>query len=370
MIKIFLIDDEQLCIDDLAWQLSRYKDIDILGQFTNPLEAFKAIENHCPDVVFLDVDMPRMGGLDLAQKIQTQYMGIIIIFVTGYEKYALEAYKSFPLDFLVKPVLEARLDETIKHLRRQHSLLHPAEENHVCIKIKCFGFFEIISESKAKFPTHRVQELLLYLIDRHGVAVTRDEILEALFEGQSDRNTVNNLYVTLSRLRTLLDCWDEKRTALRLTDNNALIIEPGVCDYTDFMTFARQNASISGKNAVEAARVLSLCDKPYLEKETFEWAVDSAYDVENEYERIALGLSVYYISENRLSEAESVLCSLLARNPLSTDGYTALLNLYIRSHNKSSYIARYEEYARVLKNELRLRPEEVYRNYYTGLKPL
>lgn len=366
--RTFLIDDEPLCLDDLAWQLHKYPDIEITGSFTNSLEALNAMESHRPDSVFLDIDMPRMSGLELAQKIQAQYAGINIIFVTAWEKYALDAYRAFPLDFLVKPVLEERLNATMEHLRRQYTLLHPAEVKHRSLKIKCFGSFEVISDIEAHFPTRRVKELLLYLIDRHGVAATRSEILDVLFEGQSDRNTINNLYVTLSRLRTLLDSWDDARAVLRLTEDNALIVAPGVCDYTDFMTFARQNAFISGRSAVEAARILSLCDRPYLEKETYEWAAESESEVEIEYEHIALGLSGYYIAANCISEAEDVLCSLLARNLLSTDGYESLLDLYMKCGNHSSYIARYEEYARVLKNELGIKPEAVFRDYYASLK--
>ena len=368
--RAFLIDDESLCLDDLAWQLSEYPDIEIAGSYTKSPEALRAIESQRPDVVFLDIDMPNIDGLELAQIIQAQYTGVIIIFVTGYEKFALDAYRAFPLDFLVKPVLKARLDETIAHLLQQSALLRPVKEQRTHLKIKCFGTFEVISNSEAHFPTHRVKELLLYLISRHGIAPTRDEMLDALFSGKSDKNAINNLYVTLSRLRTLLDCWDDGRTALRLTKDNALAIAPGVCDYTDFMTFVRQNASISAGSIAEAARVLNLCNRPYLENETYEWAAENAEEVEIEYERIALGLGSYYAAAGRISEAENVLCVLLARNPLSTDGYATLLNLYMKSGDNISFIARYEEYARILKNELRLRPEMVYRDFYTSLKRL
>lgn len=256
--RVFLIDDEQPCLDELSWQLSQYPDIEIAGTFTHPLKAAQAIENDRPDAVFLDIDMPHMSGLELAQKIQEKYTGVIILFVTAYEKYALDAYQSYPLDFLVKPVPDKRLIDTVSHLRRQYALLHPGEEKRDGLKIRCFGSFEILSDSAARFPTRRVKELLLYLIDRRGVAATRGELLDALFEGKSDPNTLNNLYVTLSRLKTLLDCWDNSRALIRLTEDKALMIAPGVCDYTDFMRFAKQNAALSAQNAWEAARALTL----------------------------------------------------------------------------------------------------------------
>lgn len=364
----FVIDDEPLCLEDLAWQLSKYSDIEVMGKYGDPLEARKAIVSLRPDVVFLDIDMPQMNGFELAQEIQALRTGVVVIFVTAYKKYALEAYNAYPLDFLVKPVSKTRLDETIEQLRRQYKLLHPANEKQPDFRIQCFGTFEILSENDVHFPTRRVKELLLYLITRRGVAATRDEMLDALFDRSNDRNTVNNLYVTLSRLRVLLNCWDGDQTKIKLTSDNALLIAPGVCDYIDFITFARQNASISKQSAQEAARLLKLCAGPYLANEPYEWCVDSGDEAETEFERISLELGDCYLADNRLEEAEAVLSALLSRNPLSTDGYSSLLRLYIRTGNRTSFAVRYREYARTLKNEFGLKPESIFRDYYATLK--
>ncbi len=366
--RVFLIDDEQPCLDELSWQLSGYPDIEIAGTFTHPLKAAQAIENDRPDAVFLDIDMPHMSGLELARKIQEKHTGVIILFVTAYEKYALDAYQSYPLDFLVKPVPDKRLIDTVSHLRKQYALLHPESEKCDGLTIRCFGSFEIVSDNAARFPTRRVRELLLYLIDRRGVAAARGELLNALFRGKSDPNTLNNLYVTLSRLKTLLDCWDNSRSLIRLTEDNALVVAPGVCDYTDFMRFAKQNATLSAQNAREAVRALTLCRGPYLENETCEWALESARDVEDEYERVALSLSGSLAAKRNALDAESVLNALLARNPLCAEGYGALLDLYMKTGNRVAFTARYEEYARVLKKELRVKPAAVYREHYEAVK--
>lgn len=366
--KAYLVDDEQPCLDDLAWLLSQYPDIEVAGAYKNSVKALETIETCRPDVVFLDIDMPRMSGLELAHRIQARHTGVIIVFVTAYAGYALDAYKAYPLDFLVKPVLEEQLEQTVCHLRQQHALLHPEEEKHIGLNIKCFGSFEVNAPCEARFPTRRVKEMLLYLIDRQGVDATKEELLDALFEGKDDRSAINNLNVTLSRLKTLLDCWDGSRELIRLTEENALIIAPGVCDYTDFMSFTRRNAALSEKNIGDAAAVLEICRGPYLEKDAFNWAVESAREVEDEYERIALGLACNYGLKERFAEVENVLCALLERNPLSDDGYSALLDLYIQTSNREAYLLKYEEYARLLKKELRIKPHEVYRKHYDALK--
>jgi two-component SAPR family response regulator len=366
-VRVFIVDDEQPCVDELAWLLRKYPDIEPVGIFTEAQKALAAAGQACPDAVFLDIDMPGTGGLELALQIQAQCPGVIVIFVTAYAQYALEAFRAFPLDFLLKPVRESRLGETVNHLRAQHALLHPERAQKGGLEITCFGPVEIRASGEAKFPTRWVWELLLYLFDRRGAGATRSEMLEALFEGKNDKNTLNNLYVTLSRLKTLLACWNGARASIRLDEANALIIAPGVCDYTDFMRFAKNNAAISDMVIEEAAKMLRLCRGPYLENETFEWATESMREVEAEYERIALGVSGCRLAAGRITEAENALRALLARNPVSTDGYAALLSLYMRVDNPPAYAALYETYARMLKKEFRIKPETVFREHYARI---
>lgn len=366
--KAFLVDDEALCLEELAWQLAAYPDIQIEGKFTDPCKALEAACDAQPDAVFLDIDMPHMDGLELALRMQSHCAGVMLVFVTGYARYALDAYRAYPLDFIVKPAARSRLDETVAHLRRQYALLHPKSGAARNLLVRCFGAFEVKTESAARFVTRRVKELFLYLIDRRGTAASTDEMMDALFGGRDEKSTRGNLYVTLSRLRTLLECWDPSGIRLFLTDAGALQVAPGVCDYTDFMRFAKANAAITGRNAAEAAAMLKLCRGPYLENETFEWSVESGEEVEAEYERIALGVSGCQIADGKTAEAEATLCALLARNLVSTDGYAALLGLYMRGRDHAAYAALYEEYARMLRKEFRIKPEAVFQEHMARIR--
>jgi len=119
---------------------------------------------------------------------------------------------------------------------------------------------------------------------------------------------------------------------------------------------------------VKAARVLNLYRGPYLENECFQWACETSHETEIEYERIALGLAGYHGLEGRAPEAESVLNTLLARNPMCVDGYAALLDLYMKGKNHRAYCERFEQYARMLKKEYRVRPQEKYREYFDLVK--
>ena len=366
--KVWLVDDERPCLDELAWLLKQYPDLTLAGMSDDSTEALLSITECKPDAVFLDIGMPKLDGLELALRIQDKCPGIMIVFVTAYSQYALDAYRTHPLDFLLKPVRQAHLDDCVAHLRRQWELLHPKEPARFTLFLRCFGTFEVESETQIKWGTRRVRDLLLYLIDRNGTPYSKSELLHALFNGRDDKSTVHNLYMTIYRLKCLLDTLDPQRRLIRLTEEGALDIAPGVCDYTDFMRFARENAVITEENAAEAARILSLCRGLYLEKERCEWASESANEVETEYERIALGLSSCHITAGRLEDAQRVLDTLQKRNPLCEEAYTLALDLILQTGDREVYLTRYEQYARIMIKELRIKPAQRYREQYERLK--
>ena len=366
--RVFIVDDEQHCLDEFKWLLHKYPDIEVMGMSSDPNAALAAAAEGCPDAAFLDIDMPGLTGLELALEIQAVCPGIVVVFVTAYAQYALEAFSTFPLDFLLKPVKEARLDETIEHLRVQHKLLNRASAPDNRMKIRCFGAFELLAAEEVKWETRRVRDLFLYLIDLRGAAPAKDEMLRALFDDQDSKGTAVNLRMTIYRLRSLLCALDAEGEYLKMGDDYRLTIAPGVCDYTDFMAFAEGNPVISTKNAVEAARALNLYTRPYLEGEGYEWAVETAYETETEYERIALGLAACHTLAGRAPEAENILNALLARNPLSTEGYEALLDIYMEGGNLPAYCEWFEQYARMLKKEYRVRPQAKYREYFDRVR--
>lgn len=367
--KIRLIDDEQPCLDELAWLLKQYEDIELSGMDTDPEKALKSVALHPPDAVFLDIDMPKIDGLELALMLQNISPGIIIVFVTAYAKYAFDAFKAHPLDFILKPVTQARLDECIGHLRNQYQLLHPLQVQSPSFFIHCFGEFEFICNWEVKWETRRVKTLLLYLIQKDGAPSSKAELLNVLFNSQKDKSTVHNLHMTIYRLKNLLHTLDPRHELVQISESNALVFSPGVCDYIDFIHFARENPIISEKNANEAIKILNLYKGMYLEKEPFEWADESASEAENEYERIALGLASCYIAADQFEKAEPVLTKLLRYNNLSEEAYTLLLDVALKTNDHKAYLARFDQYARVMKKELNQKPDAYYQNQYEQIKP-
>ena len=102
-ISAILVDDEKDSLDAIYEQLKLYcPSLDIVGCFDDSLKGLEAIQHTEPDLVFLDIDMPKLNGLELAQKISS--LKTHIIFVTAYSQYAIDAIKLSALDYLLKPI--------------------------------------------------------------------------------------------------------------------------------------------------------------------------------------------------------------------------------------------------------------------------
>lgn len=116
-IRTLLVDDEQHCIDSLLSHLRSYSFIEIVSQANSAEEAMLHFSQKPIDVVFLDIEMAGMDGLELAKEIEKRYPKTLIIFVTGHAGFALEGYEAHPVDFLTKPINPLRLDKAIEKVK-------------------------------------------------------------------------------------------------------------------------------------------------------------------------------------------------------------------------------------------------------------
>lgn len=115
--RILVVDDHPLIMEDIVDELKGIEPAAQVQGTSNPLEVMALCDEHHFDVIFMDIDMPGENGLDLAKKILEKYPRTNIIYVTGYEKYALDSYNTWASAFLVKPVSTARLKEAMNNLR-------------------------------------------------------------------------------------------------------------------------------------------------------------------------------------------------------------------------------------------------------------
>jgi two-component SAPR family response regulator len=182
------VDDEALMLGALVAAIEASPDITEVAKFSDCEQALEFVENHPTDVAFLDINMRGMGGLALAEKIIASRPNCKIVFCTGYEEYAIPAFKLRASGYLMKPIsaedVQAEIDNINGVLQREKLL-----------RVNCFGNFEVyVKEEKLVFKRLKTKELFAFLIDRKGAGMTAKQICAALFPDDSDESK-NSAYL-------------------------------------------------------------------------------------------------------------------------------------------------------------------------------
>ena len=117
ILRALLVDDEELARRGLRVRLERTDDISLVGEYENGATALPAIRQVAPDLVFLDIQMPGMSGLELAAALDSE-TSPHVIFVTAFDSYAVKAFDVHALDYILKPVDDARLEAALARARQ------------------------------------------------------------------------------------------------------------------------------------------------------------------------------------------------------------------------------------------------------------
>lgn len=115
-IRALIVDDEPLARRGLILRLEHYKDVEIVGECSNGHEALESIAELEPDLIFLDIEMPGMNGFDVVRHLQGDTMGLVV-FVTAYDQYAVDAFEVHAVDYVLKPVENERLRIAVERVR-------------------------------------------------------------------------------------------------------------------------------------------------------------------------------------------------------------------------------------------------------------
>ena len=174
------VDDEELMLHALVRAISASPDVREVVKFSNCENALNYVKENAVDVAFLDINMRGMGGISLAKKIIAFCPSCKIVFCTGYEEYAIPAFKLHASGYLMKPI-------SAKDVQGEIDNIKGVRKNEKLLEVKCFGNFEVYSKGeRLLFKRLKTKELFAFLIDRHGSGMTAKQICASLFPDDTD----------------------------------------------------------------------------------------------------------------------------------------------------------------------------------------
>lgn len=206
--KAVLIDDEPLALLGLQIALKDYSMIQIVGSYQSPQEAIRYVQSHSDvDVVFLDIDMPAVTGLVVAEKLKECAASPNIIFITAHNHYAVEAFELHAMDYLLKPLNKGRLNKTIDRLMQNKASML-AEKVAVSVVsvsfVRQLQFYLSNGERlEVKWRTAKTQEMMAYLLLRRDEFIHRDQLIELMWPAVKLDKAIQLLHTTVYNLRLI-----------------------------------------------------------------------------------------------------------------------------------------------------------------------
>ena len=198
-LRTVLVDDEQLARDELGYLLGQVGGVEVIGQAGNGVEALATIERLHPDLVFLDVQMPGLTGFEVARRMLDGGPASQIIFVTAYDQHAIAAFEVNAVDYLLKPVDQARLEMALQRARRRISFDRHLDRENGSGSVSADQLekiVELVTERQSR------RERLAIKVGERFLLVHSEEILYASLADDSI-TVVTNQHAGTSNYRTL-----------------------------------------------------------------------------------------------------------------------------------------------------------------------
>jgi len=363
-LKVVLIDDEQNALDYLEDLLSVYEDIQVVGKYLNPMVGIKNIINEHIDLVFLDINMPNFSGIDVATELKKNKPNIFIVFVTAYEEYAIDAFKVEASDYLMKPVLENQLDETITRIRK----LRGNEIAESKLKITMLERVQFTLPNGKPISIHfkmtKIQHLFIYFLHNRARLVRKEYIIDMLWGDLEEKNAFSQLYNAIYIIRKELEPYERFIQITTFSDGYRLDLINAIVDVDEFELAIPTLPPIDDTSYVSHQHIIDVFSGNYLIDYDYLWVENERYRLQTLWVNVALDLLHWYYVEARYDAATNLCVTISEIAPLTETVYFYLMKISDKRDMDSAVHYHYSQLQEVLYRDIQEKPSQKIVDWY------
>jgi two-component SAPR family response regulator len=361
VLRAILIDDESLALDFLELQINKLDGIEVIGKYT-----FFRVEEHTKllqdiDLVFLDIEMPEVNGLELAELISEVNEDIEIIFVTAFNEYAVQAFELNALDYLLKPVRLERLKNTYERIekRRSTSPKKASPTNEVMIKLGGEpGFYTNNERQHVTWRTTKTRELFLYLLHHRGQTIRKDFLTDYFWSNLDVERANAQMYTAIYHVRRTLRPMKEHIRIESNQEGYILVLENVTLDLYEWEKSLDNMPALTTSTVDIYEKVVKSYPGPYLGNTAYLWAEAECYRLEERWLDKAYKLADYYLEKNQNRKAKDWYTAITETREEEEKAHFQLMKLYAEEDYKQMVNAHYEQLVQIYKElNLPLNPE-------------
>jgi two-component SAPR family response regulator len=372
MLRAVIVDDEQPAIDLLKILLEGTGKVQCVGEYCKPSEAAGAIPALRPDVVFLDVQMPGINGVELAATLIDQAVDTNIVFVSAYSEYAVQAFELNALDYLLKPASPKTVERAVARvLKLKQRPLKASDTGGVGTLVRCFGKLEVrqsIEDSMVKWRTAKVEELFAFLLYYRGTIVRKGAIIENLWPECEPKIADGNLHTSVYQLKKTLKENGVDIAVKFIGGGYVLELGPNVeYDVAAFEAFAAKGERVDAYNVGEFEKMTVLYRDDYLRYADYLWCLAERTRLQKYFVDLAKQVARYYMGAGSYGKAEQVMLRSVEILPYDEDAYELLLKICSLQGDRPGMMKYYEAVQTALQCELAIEPRPSLKRLYESL---
>lgn len=371
--RIVCVDDESLSLQFIEKQLEQIEGISIAAMFTNPLEAKEYILNEAIDTAFLDVQMPGINGIQLAEQILEYKPDINIVFITAYDQYAVEAFQLNALDYVIKPTTVERLHETIKRVNEKlKDTANDRDSNQADwpLRIKVSNYLAFEEKPNVFQPiswrTSKSQELFIYLLHNRNRLVEKSAIVDLLWYDHDVEKAYALLYTTVYNTRKQLKKYRPNIKLYNRSDGYLLELQNVEIDLVHWENELLQLSKVNEMTIAEYERIMTWNEGPLLANTDYIWLEAERHRLDRLWIHMATKIATYYKEHNQLSEAIKWFQRIIDRLPTLEEAHFNLMKLYEKNGEFTLMMQQYDELNKQLRKNLEGKPSSYIIDWYVS----
>lgn len=259
--RALIVDDEPLMVKSFLRLSSGIPDLTVVGQCGCGEDTIEFVKNNEVEIVFLDIVMPGMTGIECAQKLKEIRPDILIVFISAFDEYVRDSNKIGGDYYIVKPYKREVLEMTVSRMK----LLQVRQRKH--IRMQTFGRFSVLVEDKPVNLTGKAKEILALVVTKRGKEISNEELYTTIWEDRPYSNDAMKVYYNaLKRLKEALAENNLSELLVSSARGQRVNTELFDCDYYDLL-----DSNMSGSDKFEGEFLSEYSWGEYILGDLLEW---------------------------------------------------------------------------------------------------
>lgn len=370
--RAVLVDDELSALTYLERVLLKIDDVTIVGKYINPYEAIAQVKHDKPDIVFLDIEMPGISGIEVAESIQSSFPEAHIIFITAYDEFAVKAFELNAVDYILKPIKPDRLHKTLQRVsksNKQRKALDTTNKKPIVLAFQALSFAlenDLSATLNVRWRTSKVRGIFVFLLQHRGQVILKDTLVDLFWPSLDIEKGYTQLYSTIYHIRKTLSESNVDIHIINLDNGYKLDMNGVTLDVEEWETGITETQNVDSKTLPIHQQLLTLYRGDYLANEEYVWA-------ENERERLKMlwvkhisEVAEYLASNSQFRKAISLYLRLQMAHPYTDESYFKLMQLYSEIGDIHSVELQYHSLKEMLFDQFGIEPKQMIQDWYNN----